>query len=325
MMHHNQKLCSAILKGISILTLFTLFACTSGVATDVPLGFSGSDNAMENYFSGGTGQDSSSMNDPFGDSLTIAPIEKTTSRISPVADSSAQTLVAISPFTVSKSGETINLIFGHFSGDLAEATITITGKKASDADYSDITTVTTDKNGLFIWEVVDEQKDVEQFQVTAKSGTDTVKSNAINFIAESETPSISPAISPVVVSTTKPTQTPVQIPVQTPSDSSSPKVPTRLTISTTMTTPAVGESFSISGQLTDQDGNGVSGATITIDEEGYSGSDHLSTTQTDSDGSFEFSVGVAYAYTVGFVADYAGDENHNSAQSNTLTFTAYEG
>jgi len=92
-----------------------------------------------------------------------------------------------------------------------------------------------------------------------------------------------------------------------------------------MTTPAVGESFSISGQLTDQDGNGVSGATITIDEEGYSGSDHLSTTQTDSDGSFEFSVGVAYAYTVGFVADYAGDENHNSAQSNTLTFTAYEG
>ena len=79
-----------------------------------------------------------------------------------------------------------------------------------------------------------------------------------------------------------------------------------------MTNPAVGESFPVAGRLTDQNGNGISGASITIDEEGYSGSDHLSTAQTGSDGSFEFSVGVAYAYTVGFVAKYAGDEESQS-------------
>lgn len=256
-------------------------------------------------------------------SLIFKPFEETGSQISHETVSSGQSWVTISPFVATISGQKTNVIAGYLSGDRNGATITIAGKRSSDSDFSDITTIKPDENGLFLWAVTTGHKDLDLFRITARTSSTAVQSNAVRFTVANEGPTIKPDNSLDVVSFETKIPTLVQTLVPTPSGGSSQPALTSLSISTSMTDPQVGESFLISGRLTDRSGNGVGGATITIDEAGYSGSDPLSTTQTDSDGSFEFSVGVSYAYTVGFVAHYQGDENYNRATSNTLTFTAH--
>jgi len=323
MTHHNRKICSTVLTVASFFILFSLLVCTSGCAEEIPLDVVGHSNDwMGQYLSNETYQ---------GDILPEDPYGITSSQISPISESSGKIWVTISPFTASLSGQTTHLVAGYLSGDRNGATITIAGKNPADTDFSDITTIKSDENGLFIWAVPAGQKDIDLFRVTAKSGSTQIQSNAIRFTASGTDPVIQPVVAPVIVPATSPVQiqTPIpvqphiEVPVVVVTSSPSRSGATRLTISSPVTDPAVGERFTISGKLTDQDGNGISGATVTIDEEGYSGSDHLNTTQTGSDGSFEFSVGVAYAYTVGFVAAYPGDENYNPAQSNTVTVTAH--
>ncbi|HWQ66577.1 MAG TPA: protease inhibitor I42 family protein [Methanospirillum sp.] len=123
--------------------------------------------------------------------------------------------------------------------------------------------------------------------------------------------------------TRNPVIAPIQPVIPTITRDSSGIGQSHLTISASTTSPTVGEEVAITGRLTDQNGAGIGGATVTMDESGYSGPDPLTTTQTDSDGRFEFTVGVSYAYTVGMLAHYPGDESHPSADSNTIMFDAH--
>jgi uncharacterized GH25 family protein len=82
----------------------------------------------------------------------------------------------------------------------------------------------------------------------------------------------------------------------------------------------------ISGRLVDENGKGIGGATVSVDETGYPGavqSEPFDSTVTDSDGRFDFTFSVAFANTVGLVASYKGDETHSPAESNTLIFTTH--
>lgn len=308
MIPHKQMLRSAILIAVSILTLSILLVCSSGLAEEIPLDVIGHSNDwMENFSTVGIGQDSS---------VVILPDEEPPMQIS---SSPGEIWVTISPFTATLSGQVTHMIAGYLGGDRAGATITISGKRSSDTDFSDITTIKPDDNGLFIWAVSSGQKDVDLFRVSARSGSNAVLSNAIRFTARSEDPIIRPVFAPV--------STLIQTPVPTVTRSSSLPALTILTISARTTTPAVGEMLTISGRLTDQDGKGVGGATVTIDETGYPGAkqaEPFATTRTGSDGRFEFSLGVSFADTVGLVANYEGDENHHPSESNTLIFTAYQ-
>lgn len=337
MTHHKRTLCSATLTVVSILTLLTLLSCSSGLAATIPMDAVGHSNDwMAAYVTEGYVLDSS---------LTVDPFAETPTRVLP--KTGGDIWVTISPFTASLSGQKTDMVVGYLSGDRTGASITVTGKRSSDTDFSDIATIKPDENGLFIWAFPAGLKDADLFRVTATSGTTEVQSNAIRFTAGSEDPIIQPVVAPAKTLVTTPVRTQVQtitpisvqthvqtvvpVPVQTqvpapvPTATSGPSTPgmTSLTLSSSTTTIAVGQYFSVSGLLTDQNGNGIGGAIITIDEEGYSGSDHINTTTTGSDGSFSFSVGVAYAYTVGFVAKFPGDGSHNPATSAPLMITAY--
>lgn len=258
--------------------------------------------------------------------LTIEPLNNpgpsSTANSKPL---SSKVSVTISPFSAAISGQKTNLLVGYISGTRTGVTLTIAGKGSSDSDFSDITPISPDENGLFVWNVPTSQGTIDLFRVSARSAGMEVLSNAIRFTDENKAPVADPVISPV--KSTSPIISPVISPVQTP-------IPTitsepsgfslsRISIRASTTTPAVGEEVAITGRLTDQNGVGISGATVTMDESGYSGADPLTTTQTSSDGSFEFTVGVSYAYTVGMLAHYDGDESHSSADSNTIMFTAH--
>lgn len=233
--------------------------------------------------------------------------------------------VTISPFTTVLSGQKTNLLVGYLSGTRTGVTLTVAGKGGSDSEFSDISQITSDENGLIVWIVPSSQKNTDLFRVSARSGSMQVLSNAIRFTGESKDPITDPVISPVK------TTTPINTPVLSPEQAIIPvvtSIPSRLglshlTISASTTTPAVGEQVSITGRLTDQNGDGISGATVSMDESGYSGGVPLTTTQTASDGSLEFTVGVSYAYTVGMLAHYNGDESHSPVDSNTIMFTAH--
>lgn len=337
MINCSRMLCSAILTVVSILTLCTLLACSSGVAEVIPLDVVGHSNDwMQNFTIEGIGQDPS---------LAILPDEGNSLQIT---RSSGEIWVTISPFTASLSGQKTNIVAGYLSGDRNGATITIAGKNPSDTDFSDISTIKPDENGLFVWAVPAVQKDMDLFRVTAKSGSNEVLSNAIRFTPGGEDAVIEPVVAPVTttpvqtqvpiqtqirtqVPTTVQTQIQTQVPTQIQTQPPTP-VPTggtsgpgssTITISASTTTPAVGQLFQLSGRLTDQNGNGISGATVTINDTGYVGAydTPFATAQTGSDGSFVASVGVATTYTVGMVAVYGGDANHSPAQSNILMFT----
>jgi hypothetical protein len=233
--------------------------------------------------------------------------------------------VTISPFSAALSGQKTNLLLGYLSGTRAGVTLTIAGRGSSDSDYSDITPITPDENGLFVWAVPTYQDNTVLFRVSARSGGTQVLSNAIRFTDEGKDPIADPVISPVKTTyqIIKPVLYPVQTAIPVVSGEQSGFDLSHLIISASTTTPAVGEEVAITGSLTDQNGEGISGATVTMDESGYSGGEPLTTTQTSSDGSFKFTVGVSYAYTVGMLAHYKGDESHSSADSNTIMFAAH--
>lgn len=233
--------------------------------------------------------------------------------------------VTISPFSAALGGQKTDLLVGYISEPRTGVTLTITGRRSSDSDFSDITHITPDENGLFVWVVPTSQGTGDLYRVSARSGGKEVLSNAIRFTGEDKGPIADPVISPVkttspeIRSVPSPLRTAIPVVTGEPSGYSL----SRLTISAGTTTPAVGEEVTITGRLTDQHGKGIGGATVTMDESGYSGADPLTTTRTGSDGSFEFTVGVSYAYTVGMLAHYDGDESHSSADSNTIMFTAH--
>jgi len=259
--------------------------------------------------------------------LTIEPLA--TPRPTLVTNSKSlpvKVLVTISPFSVTMNDKTINQLVGYISGTRTGVTLTITGKGVSDSDFSDITSITPDENGLFVWAVPNSQSTIDQFRVSARSDGTEVLSNAIRFTDENKASTEDPVISPVKKTSViiRPTSSPVPTVIPVATSESSGFGLSHLTITASTTTPAVGETVAVSGRLTDQNGKGISGATVTMDESGYSGDDPLTTTQTSSDGSFDFTVGVSYAYTVGMLAHYNGDESHSSADSNTIMFAAHQ-
>ena len=237
----------------------------------------------------------------------------------------ARFAVTLSPFTADLGGKTTNLLVGSLSGTRTGVNLTIAGKESSATEFSDITPVTPDDNGLFVWAVPASRNSTDLFRVSARSGNTEVLSNAIRFSDAEAEPVADPVISPVKKSSSGiiTTPSPVLTPVPVSSGEQSVFGLSRLTIRADTTTPAVGELVAITGKLTDQHGTGISGATVTIDESGYSGNDPLSTTVTGSDGSFTFSVGVSYADTVGMQARYDGDKTHAATDSNTIMFTAH--
>lgn len=258
--------------------------------------------------------------------LTIEPLNNP----APSSTKNSNTLsdkvrLTISPFEVTLNSQKTNLLVGYMSGARSGIILTIAGKKNSAVEFSDITPITPDENGLFVWADPSSQEHFDLFRVSARSGGMEVLSNAIRFTDEEERSISDSVVTPV--KTTPAMFKPIISPVQTVAPMTSPEQSgyslSRLTISASTTNPAVGEEVAITGRLTDQNGKGISGATVTMDESGYSGSDPLTTTQTSSDGSFEFTVGVSYAYTVGMLAHYDGDESHSAADSNTIMFTAH--
>lgn len=258
--------------------------------------------------------------------LTIEPLNNPSS--SSTVNSkplSSKVSVTISPFSAAISGQKTNLLVGYISGTRIGVTLTVAGKGGSDSDYSDITQITPDENGLFVWNVPLSQGNLDLFRISARSAGMEVLSNVIRFTDENKAPVADPVISPV--KSTSPIIGPVLSRIQTPTPMVTREPSgfslSHISISASTTTPAVGEEVAITGRLTDQNGAGISGATVTMDESGYSGGDPLTTTQTSSDGSFEFTVGVSYAYTVGMLAHYDGDGTHSSADSNTIMFTAH--
>jgi len=258
--------------------------------------------------------------------LTIEPlVTRTPSSTVPSTSSSDNVRVIISPFSVTLGEKQINQLIGYISGTRTGVTFTIAGKEKSGSEFSDITQVTPDKNGLFAWAVPTSQTALDLFRVSARSGGSEVISNTVRFTNETEESASEPVISPVKPTSTiiRPSISPIQTIVPAASGTSSSFGLSRLSISASSTTPAVGETVTVTGRLTDQNGKGISGATVTMDESGYSGEDPLTTTQTGSDGRFTFTVGVSYPYTVGMAAHYDGDESHSSADSNTIMFSAH--
>lgn len=256
--------------------------------------------------------------------LTIEPLSSPSPSLVKNANPVSEIFdVTISPFSAISTGQKTNQIVGYISNMQTGITLTIAGKESAQDDFSDIADITADENGLFLWPVPTSLKNTAIFRVTARLSGGEVLSNVVRFTDEEKDPVVVPVIAPV--------QSPVPIikPVVSPVLTTSPITSkpsyslSQLTISASTTTPAVGEEVTITGRLTDQDGNGISGATVTMDESGYTGGDPLTTTQTSSDGSFEFTVGVSYAYTVGMLAHYAGDSAHSAADSNTIMFTAH--
>ncbi|PKL60764.1 MAG: hypothetical protein CVV33_00995, partial [Methanomicrobiales archaeon HGW-Methanomicrobiales-4] len=197
MTHHNRKLRFAILPVVSILILFTLLVCSSGCADTIPMDAVGHSNDwMAAYVTEGYILDSSLIVDPFAE---------TSSRVLP--KTGGDIWVTISPFTASLSGQTTDMIAGYLSGDRNGATITIAGKRPSDTDFSDITTIKPDENGLFIWAFPAGLKDADLFRVTARSGSTEVQSNAIRFTTGSEDPIIQPVVAPATTQIQTHTQT----------------------------------------------------------------------------------------------------------------------
>jgi hypothetical protein len=328
------KIRSAMLTVVLILTLIFLFIGSPVIAAEIPLGGTGVSHDMiaAEIPLGGTGvsQDVMSAQQTIvSDEVSPLPIEtikETPSQKPSVSASSGKVGVNVSPNSFTMNGQMINLVAGYLTGDPTGSKIIISGKKSSDSDFSDIITLLPDENGIFIWAVPNEQKDLDLFRVTVKSGSSRVQSKTIGFTVAGKDTITQPVKVPnvTVVQTMKPT--PAQALNPTVTGNSSTPSSTTLVISAPTTTPVVGDQIAISGQLTDKEGKGIGGATVTIDETGYPGAgsgEPFVTVQTASDGRFESSLGVSVASTVGLVASYKGDENYGPAESNIITFTAH--
>ncbi|HWQ67739.1 MAG TPA: hypothetical protein VN372_12845 [Methanospirillum sp.] len=253
--------------------------------------------------------------------VTLEPVE-TSSPKAPASQSAFGTSgfwVTISPFTATLGGVDTSMIAGYVGGTRTGVSLTITGKKSSDESFSDITTMKADENGLFVW-AVPAGTSFDLYRVTGLAGTEQVLSNSVRFTA-------APAVSDPVIKPVSSLPTPIQTPVSMVSNGASGPTQSRLTISASTGTPAVGEDVTISGRLTDKNGKGISGATINIDEAGYPGAaqaEPFETAGTDSEGRFEVTIQTAFANMVSIVANYEGDDNHLPAESNSLSFVSHE-
>ncbi|PWR70573.1 carboxypeptidase-like regulatory domain-containing protein [Methanospirillum lacunae] len=252
--------------------------------------------------------------------VTLEPKEGSSLSIEPAGGIATQkNQVTISPFISTMSGKETNMIVGYMSGARADTTVTIEGKVSNDSDFQDLATITPDENGIFVWPVPTANKDIILFRVTSKTGDNQAISKTIKFTSSNST---EPVVKPVVTQKITPVQTIIPMITRNPSI----PIPTILEISASTSMPKVGDKVVISGRLTDMDGNGISGARVTIDETGYQGastSEPFDTTTTGSDGSFQFTLYVKFVNMVGLVANYAGDAKHQGTESNTLTFTSY--
>jgi hypothetical protein len=252
--------------------------------------------------------------------VTLEPKEEQSLSIEPAGGAATQKIeVTISPFISTLSGKETNLIVGYMSDARAGTTVIIEGKGSNDSDFKSLATITPDENGIFVWPVQTANKDLVLFRVTAKTGSSQGISKVIKFTSSNGT---DPVVKPVVTQKITPVQTVIPMITHNPSI----PVPTLLEISASTTMPKVGDNVVISGRLTDIDGNGISGARVTIDETGYQGAsagEPFDTTMTGSDGSFKFTLYVKFVNIVGLVANFAGDDKRQGTESNTLSFTSY--
>jgi hypothetical protein len=298
--------------GISVLIFCVIAAGALADAETIPLEVVGGVPAEQIIGPYDSGDSEKPRVDLFPASVAAKTEQKT--GIAQVPVSSGDMWITISPFTATLGGLVTDIVAGYLSGDRTGTTVTIAGKKTHDTDFSDITLINPDENGLFIWIVPQELGDMDLFQVRAGSGSTEVFSDTVGFHTSDEDPMDQP-VSP-----------PVQTPVPAASGGSSSPVLTHLTLSASTTAPAVGTEITISGRLTDSSGKGISGATIAIDEDGYPGAAGPApfvTTRTDPDGWFEHTLTVSSANRVGLIARYTGDEQYQAAESNTIIFTAY--
>lgn len=311
------KIRSAFQTVVSIVTLISLISCSFVLAAEIPLGGNGGSQDIMTISQTIGSEDYSPL--PIVSKEEISP-----QNLSDIS-SSGKIGVTISKNTITFNKQKINLIAGYITGDLVGLKISIQGAKTSDSKFQDITTLHSDENGIFIWALEPEQKDLNFFRVSVQSGLTQVQSKTVGFSSATEDPIVQPAIIPTLAVQTM-DSTHFQVINQTSSNDSTIPSMSNLIISASSMTPAVGDLLIISGKLSDKDGKGIGGATVTIDETGYPGADTGSpfvTVQTASDGSFDTQLGVSAADTVGLVAKFKGDGNHSSAESNTITFTAH--
>lgn len=240
---------------------------------------------------------------------------------------SSTSWITISPFSGTLNGQETYMIAGYLSGSRSGSTLSI-GRKASEMeDFEEIEKIKPDDTGLFVW-LVPAEKAHGLFRVTSMGSSGNAVSNGIRFFAENKSELNSkPAISPVQVPSSLPSTTKTSTGSDAPKDSgaSSAPVMTTMDLRASTFTPAVGEEVAISGRLTDSNGKGVSGATINLDETGYPGAqkaEPFMTTQTDSEGNFEFTITTKFANVVGLYAYYNGDNAHTRSESNVITFSS---
>lgn len=271
--------------GVSSMSSLTSFSSQTGSGSAISSGVSsGSFTSTDSSYSGSSYADSSS------------------------GTASGEPWIIISSLPlVTKSGK-ITVLTGHLGGSSsdAEKTVTVYGREKGSDTVTELDTVTTDSQGMFIWPVPgDSEYDALSVRTT---GSNPVSASIRVNIKPGET-------EPVIMVTKKPTSTP------TPDNRS---VPTMITLSASTRNPQVGTDVTFSGKLIDSNRKGVKGTVTAMatNENGF-GSGELTSTSTDDQGNFDFTVKTWQAGTVPVYVKYDGDENHLPSESNTLMFSAY--
>lgn len=214
------------------------------------------------------------------------------------------------------------ILAGYVGGRNYNAKVTIAGKMSVEDVFHDIVTIEAQENGVYVWAIPDEIRNVPYFQAIAQVSGASAKSEIVQTTgptvyvpAGAETQSQKTPVLPVASAPTQATQI-----VQT--DSTPPKI-TTLTLSSDTLRPDVGRDVTLSGRLVDNSGKGVPGAAITIEVPDY-GTDFLPllTTSTDGDGRFSTTISTWEGGGVPVRAVYEGDNSYFASTSNTLTFYA---
>ncbi|GEM_PF-1659130 len=225
--------------------------------------------------------------------------------------------------------ESAPVLFGYLQGDYDDAMVVITGKEESGDTFRQIGTITPEKNGLFVYTIPRNDEKLHYFQAIAIIDTETVFSDITPHYlsgAGTTTPVSYPTTSiPVYTRAPTPVYTLAPTPVYTPVPQALSKY-TTLTLQADTFSPKVGDSVSLSGQLTDSSGNGIAQATIGVevpDESGAPSSTPLSTTRTDRDGRYRTSISTWQPGTVAIHVSYKGDASHLPATSNSLLISAH--
>ncbi len=223
-----------------------------------------------------------------------------------------------------------DILLGYVAGAAEDTVVLINGKENPADPFRQLDMIIPERSGIFLYVIPQNEQDMRYFQAVSITGKEIIPSEVTPHYPAGSDEAAGSFIDAGAGSSSvsKQPYSPPVTAIPTPKQTSAPVAVAQyssLTLMADTMSPTVGSSVTLTGRLTDRNGEGIARASIGIfvpEISGQPSQTPLVSARTGNDGRYQTTIQTWQPGTVAIYSSYSGDSSHMPAKSNQIMITA---